>query len=678
MSGFLATSAPASPTRWNAALGWLARLGTIRTPRSLDGGAERWAVARHDWERDPLLHGTLDLFVGSDLVVVADAALYHRNALLDALGNGGADSAFGEIPNPTALIARAYRAWGPDLIHHLTGDYAFVVWERATRRFFAARDPIGLRPLHYAKYPGGLALASTARTLAELLGRGHDVDSDTLGLQAAGLAWSLGTATAFRGVTTLPPGHRLSWTEGQLTVERFWHPPERPDHRPPPFQDAAVELRHLLESAVTERMGPGDRGGGTAAVWMSGGWDSTAVFAAGQHALRAEERHRLTPVSISYPANDPGHEDPFIRSAAAHWGANVHWLASEEIPLFAGLEERAGAMDEPPAGLYELWNRALGRGARAVEARVALDGNGGDQLFQASDMVLSDLLRRGEWMRWARMARSRRRYGTRHVLQSSLYPLLPTAMLRGAERLLQRRVPRHYLERPVASWTPPALARSYRDRDLGVLGTIPRTGAGEAEALCFLMMPAMGYAGAFMRGALVDEGIDLRSPLLDQRVVEFALRRPVAERADHRGTKHLLREAMRGLLPPEVLASRPYRTGVTVGYSRRQMRAAYPGLLRQLLDHPLRLADLGLVEPRKVRDAAEQYCRGDAGEYLRVNLYHLMKVEFWLRGFDRSRPGPSQREAVACADQSSVVSLRKGERGCITNRCCSGSVRSGS
>jgi hypothetical protein len=92
---------------------------------------------------------------------------------------------------------------------------------------------------------------------------------------------------------------------------------------------------------------------------------------------------------------------------------------------------------------------------------------------------------------------------------------------------------------------------------------------------------------------------------------------------------------MEGLLPAEVLAPRTRRTGTTVGFSRRRMIEAYPRLIARLFSEPLRLCELGIVDSAALRSAADRYLAGEGGEYLRVQLFHTMKIEFWLRSLER-------------------------------------------
>jgi asparagine synthase (glutamine-hydrolysing) len=369
---------------------------------------------------------------------------------------------------------------------------------------------------------------------------------------------------------------------------------------------------------------------------MSGGWDSTAVFGAGEHVLPAGNRARLQPVSISYPVGDPGREDEFIGQVADHWKARVHWIKSDDIPLLDGLPERAARADEPPAHLYELWNRELARATRAAGSRVALDGGGGDQLFQVSDVVIADRLRNGRFLEFARLARSRRSRGLRHLARAGMLPLVPEGLVKVAEHVTGRLLPHHYLERPLAEWIRPEFAARHllRERDLVMLRRQGAKHLAHAESRMYLTLPVWSHGASFMHGSLLQEGVEVRSPLLDLKVVEFALSRPISERAGAGGTKTLLRQSMRGLLPPSILAPRRYRTGMTIGFSRRRMREGYPALISTLFAEPLRLADLGMVDPVKLRAAADRCCAGGGDEGLRVNLFHAMKVEFWLRGLD--------------------------------------------
>ena len=124
-------------------------------------------------------------------------------------------------------------------------------------------------------------------------------------------------------------------------------------------------------------------------------------------------------------------------------------------------------------------------------------------------------------------------------------------------------------------------------------------------------------------------GVEVRSPLHDARVVALAAGRPREERSSGGETKRLLRHAVRSLLPPEVLAPRRSRTGVTSRYYRRAMLRELPGVAADVMQMSV-LADLGVVDPGAFLLAVERYCReGDAESG--AALFATAQTELWLR-----------------------------------------------
>src|SRR4051812_19341710 len=120
------------------------------------------AVTRFGWELAEGFSGPALLVTDGEVSVVADATLYYRDDLLRALNSAGARPSGRTVGH---LIAAAYRAWGLDCTKYLEGDYAFVIYDHAYRRTFAARDFTGRRPLYYAEIDGALLVASSVRAL---------------------------------------------------------------------------------------------------------------------------------------------------------------------------------------------------------------------------------------------------------------------------------------------------------------------------------------------------------------------------------------------------------------------------------------------------------------------------------------------------------------------------------
>lgn len=588
------------------------------------------AVARHGWETAPQLGGPAEVAADGAIAVVADAALYHRADLLRALAAAGVRPA-GETP--AALVAAAYRAWGTRCAERLEGDFAFVLWDGDARRAVCARDFAGKRPLAYAALPGGaLVVASTVAGVLAHPECPAGLDSVALAQTAAGL-WAGDDATAFRAVRTLLAGHTLVAEGGTVHIDRHWTPPALGSAPHPRLDAAAHHLRELLVDAAAQRLPPD----APAAVWMSGGWDSTAVLAAGEVARRrGEGRHALEIVSVSHPPGDPGREDEIIEQVAAWWKRPVRWLRIAEIPLFAGIREGAAARDEPFAHVFERWNRALAARARDAGARVALDGNGGDQLFFTSNVYLADLLREGRWRTLRSEWRAKGGTDPRDLFQSAVQPLLPGWAV-DALGWMRGRPLRPTVERPLPPWIDRGFARRHGLRARERAQTARPRGAGPAaaEARWYLTAPYFPRAYALVSDFSLEAGVELRSPLLDRRVVEFAAGRPREERNAGRETKRLLRAAMRGLLPEAVLAPRAEKTGTLGGYFAAAMRADFPALAADAFRDP-RLAALGIVDPAALRAACAEYARTGDGS-LGFALVQTLQVELWLRA--RERPG---------------------------------------
>lgn len=628
MSAILGIAGPlarsAEPRVVESMLGAMARRGTARVARRAFGDALLGAT-RHAWELAGTTSGPGLLAHDGEFAVAADATLYYTGDLERALRTRGVQATGAA---PSELILAAYRAWGTECAAHLEGDFAFVVWDSRAQTLFAARDFGAKRPLHFARLGGSILLASTIDALRAHHACPSVLDVAVVAEEAAALSGS-NTDTVWRGIKRIPPGHSLVWhaCEPALTrVEPHWHPPRFQDRVR--ASDGAEELLALLGDAVAERIAAD----GPTAVALSGGWDSPAVFAAGSHVLeRAPGRGSLRPISVSFPPGDPGREDELIESIVRHCRATTTWLDSGDIAALAGVVRRASLREEPFPHPFEPMNRAIARAAVDSGASVLLDGNGGDQLFETSSIYLADLARGGRWTDLSREWRARGG-GAAALVRDAILPALPNAVLRGADRMsgfrtslgdpLSRRPPR---------WMRSAFVRAYdleaRERD-----SVPsRAGRSLAatESAWQLTRPVLGRMASSLASFTLDEGAEHRSPLYDGRIVRFAATRPVSERRSGRETKRLLRRAMAGLLPADVLASRPSRTGVPIRYLTTAIRSALP-FWRERVGRGSMLAELGIIDPVRLGEAYDQCLTGGSSHHT-VALYLALETELWLQ-----------------------------------------------
>ena len=611
----------------------LPALGTMRARGSDQAMVRRedsaaLGVSRAEWEMAPRFSGGALVVQDEELLIAADAALFYRDDLRRALRSAGIEP---RGDSASHLILAAYRAWGERCAERLEGDFAFVLWDTRSKRICCARDFYGTRPLFYAARGESLLVASAASALVAHPTCPPELNAGVLAATAAGL-FAHGLESCYRGVRILGAGSTLVWQRGGgIRIFRHWNVPPVGEERTTSFEEGAEELRSLLTHAVRERLDPAS----PTSIWLSGGWDSTAVFASGEAAIRqGSNRHHLRPVSISYPPGDPGREDELINAVAERWDRPVHWLKSIDVPLWEHPLERAATRDQPFAHTFEQVNRVLSRASREIGTRVGLSGTGGDQLFQVSNIYLADLFRSGRWYSlWREWnAKGMRGSGGRNFFEWVVQPALPEPLLHIWAWLRKGERPAGYLERTLPVWFDPGFVHEHHLIERDRANTPARTCRSRAsyETQWYLTHELAGTFAASIAGIALEEGVEGRAPLYDRRIVEFAVSRPRDERSAGRETKRLLRASMKGLLPDHILAPRRHRTGVTGQFFHQTLRERHADCITQTLNEPLALADFGIVQPEVLRDSWERYRSGASGE-LAMSLFFTLQTEWWLR-----------------------------------------------
>jgi asparagine synthase (glutamine-hydrolysing) len=618
MSGFVALIDPSQRL--------LAEPSLVRTLAALSARGDRYevwrssesvvAVARFDWELAEEFSGPALVVNDGDLSVAADATLYYRDDLLRAL-DAARVRPVGRTP--AHLIAAAYRAWGTDCTRYLDGDYAFVVRDHARHRTFAARDFMGRRPLYYAEIDGALVLSSLASAIIAHPSASRELDDVALA-EIVGVSLAGHDRTPYRVVKALPAAHSLV-REGSASVRTTAHWRLEIDESAPAqsFDAASDELRDLLARAIIERRAAD----GPTTIWLSGGYDSPVMFGMGNAALDRLGLPRLAPVSFSHPVGDAGREDELIDEVASFWSARPVWLSIEDVPLLADARAHAAAADIPFQHAFENWLRALLGATERQGSRVALYGDGGDQLFAVSTVFLRDLFTDRRWRELRREWRAFGGAGMRALWTSVARPAL-SARARAARGRSSPTI-------PFPDWLDKAfVARSsLNERQAEAERALASGGGGHAaaETRRSLGNPTIPRVLAGLSALALEHGVELRAPLLDRRIVQFALRRPRSERASAGAVKHLLRHAARDAVPARVLAPRPSKTGVLTDYFARSFRSDPDGLVSEAFSRSI-LADRGIVDGAALQHAWREYKtlgKGGGG-----HLFVAFQTEMWL------------------------------------------------
>jgi asparagine synthase (glutamine-hydrolysing) len=477
-------------------------------------------------DEGPLVHGP------SGLAFVFDGRIDNRDALARAFGWDGVER---RAPD-AAYGLEAFARWGASAAERIEGAFACAVWDARRRRVLAVRDRMGLRPLHWAVADGMALLASDAAQIVAALANFPDPDlsavADLLAREPAA-----DDRTLFRGIHRVPPGSAVAIDERGPTVSRYWTPEPRPMTGRRSDQQWAEACREVVERAVRARL----RARGRAAVFFSGGIDSSAVLAV---AHRLAARGSAMPVPVTLQFDEPESDERQYRDALTRaLGCSLRVARPADVArrVFREQARRRLTVPDLPADLAGAPLRAVARDAGAL---VALTGVGGDALFSGSTLAYADLIGRGRVaaalarhaLDWTMDDSGWTRAG---LLTSGVWPLLGASVRRRLRPIARRaigatgpewlRLPRS--DRPVVPDPPPGVSHAAWD------------------LTCSLRD---GWTSFFLesseRGA-AEVGFEERHPLLDAAVVEFALSIPERQRRRGRTTKVVLRRSLPELPP---------------------------------------------------------------------------------------------------------------------------------
>jgi asparagine synthase (glutamine-hydrolysing) len=311
--------------------------------------------------------------------ITADARIDGREDLVRKLTAGGRT----EVPagDDACLILHAYHVWGEHCVDHLLGDFAFAIWDGRSRRLFCARDHFGVKPFYYAAIDGGLVFSNTLDCV-----RRHPEVDDTLNELSVADFLLFGchhdpTATTFARIQRLAPAHALSHGSG-TALRRYWALPVagRIRYRKP--AEYVEHFKALLRAAVADRIRDS-----RPAIWLSGGMDSTAIAATAQPLLNAGGTpFRLPAFTVVYESLFKDDDRRYAEIAARAIGVCARYLPADDGLPFDGWDadgvETPEPIGDPYSSLYTQHLREMAAGSR-----VALSGDGGDEVFWRSYVV---------------------------------------------------------------------------------------------------------------------------------------------------------------------------------------------------------------------------------------------------------------------------------------------------
>ncbi len=532
------------------------------------------------------------------------------------------------------LLLAAYLEWGEACTDHLLGDFAFAVRDARRKRLFCAVDPLGIKPLHYARIGSLVCFASDAVQVLQ-----HPAVPD--GYNEAEIAAYLTGGcedperSFFAAVHKLGPGRRLTADAGGLRVERYWSP-QPAEIRYARDEDYAAHFRELFERAVTDRL----RGAGSfVAVAMSGGLDSTSVAAVARRAPGARVR-AYTFVFDQLPECD---ERSYSQAMTEELALEVEPVEAERFWSLESQNPLPLSADTPFVGWHTCYREILRRMA-AGGSRVLLMGHGGDDLLRGSSLIYAERLRRGDLSALrevARHARDRREPLLRALYRHFARPHLPA----GVDRALRSALGKPE-DRPPA-WLRPDFVRRTR---LPESPRAPRrsfASPARRETYTHLVEhPWYWRLANWHDRSAAAFGIEVRHPFLDRRLFEYVLAIPGEQLFRLDGTKSLLRRSMWDILP-ERIRSRRGKTRFTP-FLDSVLRERAAGEITELLSSP-RADELGILDGNLLRSAYLDFLGGT--DESRRALWYAVTLEIWLRRCEviresRRRVHPGEQAAA--------------------------------
>jgi asparagine synthase (glutamine-hydrolysing) len=525
----------------------------------------------------------------------------------------------------TEVIVHAYEEFGVECVEQLWGMFALALWDSRRHLLLLARDRLGKKPLVYYADPvgGGLAFASELQSLLAHPDVPREVEPSAIDDYLTYLYVPAPT-TAYRDVRKLPPGHRLVWQPGRLTVEPYWQ--VRFGAKRSIGQAQAVEeFAALFKDAVRRRLIADVPLG----AFLSGGMDSSSVVAEMAELSSAP----VKTFSIGFGERDFD-ELRYARQVAQRYGTDHHELVVEPRALEV-LPTLVRHYGEPYGDSSAIPTYYVAQMTRQ-HVTVALNGDGGDELIA------------GYERHWA--ARMAAHYDTvprfvRHGLIRPLIPMLPEprrrrAFLRRAKRFMAAAhlpVFDRYLHW-VGAYTPSQKLALYTPEFVAELGgndsghwlrqaLAPESHLDPVDAVLradtLLYLPEDLLAKVDI--ASMANALEARSPFLDHRLVEFCASLPSHLKLRGRTSKWLLRSLMRDRLPGEILRRPKMGFGVPVG---EWLRGELRPLLEDTLFSPASL-QRGYFRPEAVRTLVDEHLSRRADRT--SHIWALLMLELWQR-----------------------------------------------
>jgi asparagine synthase (glutamine-hydrolysing) len=522
----------------------------------------------------------------------------------------------------TEVLLNAYEAWGLDGLARLEGIFAFALWDAARQRLVLMRDRLGIKPLFYARRGESLAFGSEIKAVLAGLDCDRGIDDQAF----AEYLWygnAFEDRTIYTEVRALQPGHRLVIESGRLRIEPWWRIEDWLARAPAiaDAREAAAAVRDSVDAAVARQLVSDVPVG----IFLSGGVDSSSIAASA-----VASGARLSSYAVGFDYERGVQELPKARRVAQLLGLDHHELHVGGGSLEEVIDALVRSHDEPFADaanipLYLLCQKLKGA------VKVVLQGDGGDEMF-AGYRRYAILRNANAWKMWP------------HALEPLLRAIPGNVSARlarlgaaaghddAALRMALLLTVETLHDPPTAMLMPDARRRLEAGTDAfgAFRRCATRFASGDAVQQMLLTDISLQLPSQFLAKvdrATMAHGIEARVPLLDEKVAALAVGLPTAFKVRGAEKKIVLRAAMRGRLPDDILDGP--KTGFGVPYEA-WLRTALHGFAQDAILDDRFVDRFSLDRPRLVTALGEHRAgRRDRG----FLLWKLLQLALWSRAY---------------------------------------------
>lgn len=536
----------------------------------------------------------------------------------------------------TEVILAAYDRWGTDCLHRFNGMWGFAIWDNRKRQLFLARDRFGVKPLYYCYDKDSFSFASEIKALIGKHGRKF-VPNDTAiydYLLSGTLPNPQQGDTFFQGVYSLPPGHCLFVQPGDTPKPRRYYHLSVESHRYDYSRNPSKAIdayRELFTDAVRLRL----RADVPIGSCLSGGVDSSSIVCAlndlmlkGGVPLDLIGENQKT-FSAVYESDGPYNETIHIRKVLQATGAEANFTYPTFERLRTDIEKLVWHQDEPfgSTSIFAQW--CVMSSAREKGVTVLLDGQGADESlggYRPFPPFLSDLLRNfqvGRWMQEAWQIQQNTQLSAIKLLGKTLTWQIPTTW---KAQLLNAF--------PTENIAANGMNSEFSQKMSSLTSTLQYQLSGGGASLSDTLLSAvleqsLPHLLRYEDRNSMAFGIEARVPFVDYRVIEYAFG-PGSPWRIHQGwTKWLLRQAMSGQVPKEILWRKD-----KVGFETPETQWIKKWFQSEPDFFGSNAYSYTYLDKAKIRNLVLDLSKGDANVR---TLWRWMNLELWLKVWNKSQ-----------------------------------------